>query len=91
MLSLEDFYKNDPYFMIGILKEINRQISETPEIYFENTCNLVLDTFNPKSFYLVPNGIVIFFGQYDIAPYSSGIRTFTINYKYTRWKEHKAL
>lgn len=84
MLPLEYFYKNDPYFMIGILREINRQILETPEIYFENTCNLVLDTFNPNSFYLVPNGIVIYFQQYDIAPYSSGIRTFIVNYKCIR-------
>ena len=31
-----------------ILKEINVQIASNPEIYFENTCNLVLETFNPN-------------------------------------------
>ena len=80
MLTLASFFPRNPYFMLDILKEINMQIAKEPDIYFDNTCNLVLETFNPKSFYLVPNGIVIYFQQYDIAPYSSGIRTFTVAY-----------
>lgn len=82
IIPLEYFFCNNPYFLLDILKEINVQIASNPEIYFENTCNLVLETFNPASFYLIPNGIVIYFHQYDIAPYSSGIRVFTISYKY---------
>lgn len=78
MIPLENLFPNNPYFMISILKEINKQIAENPEIYFENTCNLVLDTFSPNNYYIIPNSIVIYFQQYDIAPYSSGIRTFTI-------------
>ena len=49
-------------------------------IYFEDYCKLVLDSFNPEQFYLVPRGntydLVIYFQQYDIAPYSTGIPTF---------------
>ncbi len=78
MIQLADLFPNNPYFMIDILKEINLQIAKEPEIYFDNTCNLVLETFNPENFYLTPNSIVIYFQQYDIAPYSSGIRTFDI-------------
>lgn len=81
MIPLERFFPNNPYFIIDILKEINSQIVKEPEIYFENACRLVLDTFNPKSFYLKPGEIVIYFQQYDIAPYSSGIRTFNIKYR----------
>lgn len=77
MVPLEYFFR-DPYFILNILKQINYQISQNPEIYFENTCNLVLETFNPKNYYITPSSIVIYFQQYDIAPYSSGIRTFTI-------------
>lgn len=80
MIQLADVFPNNPYFMLNILKEINLQIAAEPEIYFENTCNLVLDTFNPKSFYLTPSSIVVYFQQYDIAPYSSGIRTFDISF-----------
>ena len=66
--------------MITILKEINNQIAENKENYFQDSCNLVLETFNPKNFYLAQNGIVIYFQQYDIAPYSSGIPTFLIKF-----------
>ena len=79
MLPLNYFFPNNPYFMINILKKINEEIAKEPDIYFENSCNLVLDTFNPKSYYLTTNGIVVYFQQYDIAPYSSGIRTFNIS------------
>ena len=78
MMSLASFFPRNPYFMVEILKQINAQIAKEPDIYFEDTCNLVLEAFNPKSFYLTPKGIVIYFQQYDIAPYSSGIREFTI-------------
>lgn len=78
MIKLDSFFPHNPYFLIDVLKQINEQISKEPDIYFDNTCNLVLDTFNPDSFYLISNGIVIYFQQYDIAPYSSGIREFTI-------------
>ena len=78
MMKLYNFFPNNPYFLIDILKQINDQISKEPDIYFDNTCNLVLDTFNPESFYLTQNGIVIYFQQYDVAPYSSGIREFNI-------------
>lgn len=79
MFPLESMFPNDPYFTINILKQINKEISKEPDIYFDNACVLVLDTFNPESFYLTPNGIIIYFQQYDIAPYSSGIRNFKIN------------
>lgn len=80
MLELADFFPNNPYFILNILREINKQISEDKEIYFENSCDLVIETFNPQNFYITPNGIVVYFGQYDIAPYSSGIREFLIKY-----------
>jgi len=78
MIKLDSFFPNNPYFLIDVLKQINEQIAKEPDIYFDNTCNLVLDTFNPNSFYLTSKGIAIYFQQYDIAPYSSGIREFII-------------
>lgn len=78
IIELADLYKN-PYFLVDIFRSINEQIAREPEIYFDNTCNLVLDTFNPKSFFLDCNNIFIYFQQYDIAPYSSGIRVFPVN------------
>ena len=66
----------------SIMKQINEQIRGQMESgdnwYFDNYSELVAQTFNPDSFYLTPDGMVIYFQQYDIAPYSSGIPEFTV-------------
>jgi hypothetical protein len=82
-IPLSYFFQGNPYYIIDILKNINSQISSqlqlNPSQYFDNYCELVLDTFNLKNYYITSsNNIVIFFQQYDIAPYSSGIPTFYI-------------
>lgn len=51
-----------------------------PLIYFENYKYLIVKNFNPQSFYLTPEGITIYYQQYEIAPYSTGIVEFTIPY-----------
>ena len=81
--KLDSVFKDDPNYLLFILRDIIRQIElqieQDSQQYFDNYCCLVLDTFNPNQFYLYDkNTIVIFFGQYDIAPYSSGIPTFKI-------------
>lgn len=82
-IPLTYFFPNNPYYIIDILKEINSQIKtqieEGKNQYFENYCELVLETFNLNSYYIMPNQIAIYFQQYDIAPYSSGIPVFLIN------------
>lgn len=66
-----------------IIGEINRQI-ETQiaegEYYFEDYRRNAALYFNPQSFYLVPQGITVYYQQYELAPYSSGIREFLIPY-----------
>ena len=79
--SLDDVYICQPNYMLYILREINRQIQERgSNLFFDNYCSLVLDTINPRQFYLTPSSVVIYFQQYDIAPYSTGIPTFEICY-----------
>lgn len=77
-IELYELYRRNPYFILDILKSISQQIFQNLENYFANACNLMIVTFNPKNFYLTPNGVVIYFQHYDIAPYSSGIPTFLI-------------
>ena len=64
------------------LKDINNQIEEQiangTNYYFDNYCNLVLNSIDLNSFYLDNKYVNIYFQQYDIAPYSSGIPTFQI-------------
>ncbi|MFV0394427.1 MAG: DUF3298 domain-containing protein [Coprobacillaceae bacterium] len=65
-----------------IINNIINQISTSGQtsIYFPNYADLVRQTFNANNYYVTPQGVIVFFGQYDIAPYSSGIRTFIIPY-----------
>ncbi|MCI9177491.1 MAG: DUF3298 and DUF4163 domain-containing protein [Clostridia bacterium] len=81
-IPLQAFFSKNEYYLIDILKQVNIQIKNQIEqgnnIFFPNYCELVLDTFRMENYYLTPKGIVVFFQQYDIAPYSSGIQTFLI-------------
>lgn len=80
--SLNDLFNNNCNYVLGILKNINnqieQQITDGTNQYFENYCSLVLNTIDLNNFYLHPGYTTIFFQQYDIAPYSSGIPTFDI-------------
>lgn len=78
MVELYELYPNEPYFLLDILKKINREISENIEIYFADPYPLVVEYFNPDSYYIDNGKVVIYFQQYDIAPYSSGIIEFTL-------------
>ncbi|QOX62704.1 DUF3298 and DUF4163 domain-containing protein [Anoxybacterium hadale] len=66
----------------NILNQIDGQIKEHlakgEDWYFDDYSKLVAETFNPQSFYVTPEGIMIYFQQYDIAPYSSGIQEFLV-------------
>ena len=78
---LSSIFYNDPNYILYILKQINNQIKKQGvEYYFEDYCSLVLETFKPYQFYLTPYNIFVYFQQYDIAPYSTGVPTFKINY-----------
>lgn len=78
-LKLNDLFICPGYQQM-IFRQIKAQIQKNPEIYFEDYEKLVVDTFNKNSFYCTPKGIIIYYQQYDIAPYSSGIREFLIPY-----------
>ena len=69
-----------------ILSEIQQQIEQgiglPAEDFFEDYPELLVDKWNPESFYLEPDTIVIYYQQYDIAPYSTGIPEFRISQKF---------
>lgn len=72
-----------------LINEITRQ-AETdmklePNIYFENYKSLISENFNPESYFMTPDGISIYYQQYEIAPYSTGIVVFNIPYSKIGW------
>jgi len=73
--------KNYQEYIIKIInQEITNQLNDESNQYFEDYQKLVTENFNINSFYLIQEGVVIYFQHYDIAPYSSGIPTFIIPY-----------
>lgn len=81
-LNLEEFFPDQKDFINFIQNEINRQIAtdikNATNMYFEDYVDLVKENFNSKNFYLTDTGVVIYYQLYEIAPYVSGIQTFTI-------------
>lgn len=81
-IPLQYFYPNDENYVIKILQSINKQIKEQIENgtnqYFDNYCELLLQTINLNSYFVKNSKVNIYFQQYDIAPYSSGIPVFEI-------------
>ncbi|MGC4020124.1 MAG: DUF3298 and DUF4163 domain-containing protein [Muricomes sp.] len=84
-ITLDEFYPRSVPFTEHIFKNINQQIGErlktSPGSYFDNYEELVRSAFRPENYFLKPEGIVIFYQQYDIAPYSTGIPEFVIPFK----------
>lgn len=62
-----------------IIRQADKVMAEE-QIYFGDYRKLIVERFNPKSYYLSPCGLVIYYQQYDIAPYATGIVEFTIPY-----------
>lgn len=79
---LKCFFENDPNYVQNILTQINNKIEKDIQngnnIYFGDYCCLTINAFKVENYYLQDGYIVIYFQQYDIAPYSSGIITFNI-------------
>jgi len=72
-IQLKDLFKDKENYKQYILKNINDEISKKPENYFSSK----LDTFNEANFYVDENGnLVIYFNQYEIAPYVAGVQEF---------------
>ncbi|MCH4239152.1 MAG: DUF3298 and DUF4163 domain-containing protein [Oscillospiraceae bacterium] len=69
-----------------IIKQADKQYQQNPGIYFENYRELIAKNFNKESYYLTRCGIAIYYQQYDIAPYATGIVVFTIPYAAVGWQ-----
>ncbi len=69
---------NQEYIFEKIYEQIANETKEGSNQYFEDYRQLVPENFNKDNFYLVEEGVVIYFPLYAIAPYVSGITTFLI-------------
>ncbi|WMJ77428.1 MULTISPECIES: DUF3298 and DUF4163 domain-containing protein [unclassified Sedimentibacter] len=74
------------YFLTDkIIAQAGQNLRQNPGIYFGEYESLIVKNFNENSFYLTPEGLTLYYQQYDIAPYSTGIVQFTIPYSEIQW------
>jgi len=81
-LSITDLFSAGTDIREYYIREILEQIKNEPQngimMYFDDYENLVKENLNLSNFYLTNDGVVIYFQQYEIAPYASGIPEFLI-------------
>ncbi len=80
LIRLRQLFCCLPDYKAYILTAVEAQIKNEPDLYFEDYEELIAEAFNPCSFYCTPEGVVVYYQQYDIAPYASGIREFLLPY-----------
>lgn len=78
-IFLSDILKEKENYVGIINQEIKKQIELNPQEYFSDW-SVFQSISEEQPFYLIEDGIVVYFGLYEIAPYSSGIRYFKIPY-----------
>lgn len=81
-VTMARFFKPGATYKAYVINTVNEQISAQMEtgngMYFEDFDTNAARHFNPGSFYLVPEGLVVYYQQYQIAPYASGIPEFLL-------------
>lgn len=66
------------YITNAAARQAAEQMAKGENQYFEDYQKLIVEHFNEDSFYLNDKGLVVYYQQYDIAPYSSGMPEFQI-------------
>lgn len=88
-IPMNCYFYNGTNYMNLLVNEITKQaeqnLNQNPGIYFEDYKNLIRENFKPENYFLTPQGMTIYYQQYDIAPYSTGIVEFTIPYDIIGW------
>jgi hypothetical protein len=83
-MDLNEIFPHKSDYREYVIDTINQQISEEIATgnnpYFENYSELVNENFKANNFYLTEEGVIIYFQQYDIAPYATGLPEFLIPY-----------
>lgn len=66
------------YITEQVIRQIREQIANGDDYYFDDYEKNVVTEFDPDQFYLRPEGLVVYYQLYTIAPYVSGIREFLL-------------
>lgn len=83
-LKLKDLFKENCDYKKILVDEITKQMKDKKgkeEIYyFDEAFETVKNLKDDNPYYITDDGIVVYFGLYEIAPYAAGIQEFNIPY-----------
>lgn len=77
-IPMSDFFPADYDYPSMLIAQMIKQASENPEIFFEDYQTLIAKYFNEEHYFLTPTSMSIYYQQYEIAPYATGIVVFPI-------------
>lgn len=90
LLPLNAFFDDEDGMKDFLLEHIridaDQNMAENPYIYFDNYRDLIGRYFSAEQYYLTTSGLAVYYQQYDIAPYATGIVVFTIPYETLGWQ-----
>jgi len=77
-LGYKDIFRNCVDYKKVIVDWVTRKIESNPENFFPDAIDTVKKFTDEQPFYITPDGIVVYYGLYEIAPYAAGIQEFPI-------------
>lgn len=77
-LAYQDIFKECVDYKSIIVNHIIEQIKKNPQDYFDDAAGTVKGFTDEQPFYMTKEGIVVYYGLYEIAPYAGGIKEFLI-------------
>jgi AAA15 family ATPase/GTPase len=77
-LGYKDIFRECVDYKKVIIDEVSKKIMSNPENFFPDALETVKNFTDEQPFYITKDGIVVFYGLYEIAPYVAGIQEFFI-------------
>ncbi|MTI81570.1 MAG: DUF3298 and DUF4163 domain-containing protein [Firmicutes bacterium] len=78
ILQINDFFKPGENAQEIALQEIHNQIDKNEDMYFHDVVEVLDSLPEDQPFYINGEHIVVYFQQYEIAPYAVGIPEFKV-------------
>ncbi len=77
-IKLNDLFMDSYDFKTILDQEVQRQIKQDLEIYFGDDLSSYQGINEDQPYYIEDDGLIVYFGLYEIAPYAAGIREFKV-------------
>lgn len=81
VLQLPDIFAKDFDYKTALSKELSLIMKQDPGLYFEDATAVIEEMADSRPFYIQEGNLVLYFNQYEIAPYAAGILDFKIPFE----------